>query len=149
MDCFQFKTNLVSFHENRLPGKEQLQFAEHLQSCAVCSKLYHDLASVDEIIASTRKAVPNPFASTRIMQRIEAEFGQPQLRDQPFWLRMIQPATITFTLLAGILIGIYTAKNAIPSEYQPGISGNNHKELKADLFISDFVDEDRILMLNK
>jgi hypothetical protein len=65
------------------------------------------------------------------------------------FVRILQPALIASALLAGILIGSYSAKTGHASDDQL-LSKTDHIEfLKTDLYISEMMDEDKILVLNK
>jgi hypothetical protein len=103
---------------------------------------------LDEIIAKEKCLEPNPFMTTRIIQRIDKELIAPKQSVFPVWIRVVQPVAITMALVIGILIGSYTARSGQNRNEQAMTKSENRANLKADLFISTFTDEDNILNLN-
>ncbi len=149
MHCELFKENLFAFHEKSLTDGLRQSMETHLASCESCRKLNAGFASFSEILEMEKATKPNPFTATRILQRIEAEFERPYANHGPFWVRILQPVALAIALAAGIFIGSYTAKNG---NTPPGqlVNKTDHIEfLKSDLYISEFTDEDKILILNK
>ncbi|MCX6305205.1 MAG: zf-HC2 domain-containing protein [Bacteroidetes bacterium] len=149
MDCTQFKTSITAFREDTLSGDQRRSAERHLAACPACSGLLAQFNSLDAVIAEQKAASPNTFAATRILQRIENEFERPGKIHSHGWVRMLQPVAIAIALLCGILIGSYTATKGTPGTDQLVTSPGNIEFLRSNLFISDFADEDKILVLNK
>lgn len=103
---------------------------------------------LDKIIETEKNIEPNPFQGTRIFQRIEAELLNPQKPVFPLWARVLQPVAISVALVIGILIGSYTARSGQSADEQALTKSANMENLKADLFISTFADEDNVLNIN-
>jgi hypothetical protein len=104
---------------------------------------------LDHLIAKQKAIEPNPFASTRIMQRIDSEFLQPNHPSLPGWTRVLQPVAIAVALVIGIVIGTYTARSGQETATQAINKTEQRESLRADLFITDLTTEDNILNLNK
>ena len=83
------------------------------------------------------------------MQRLENEFERPVKPHSRVWIHILQPVAIAAALLCGIFIGSYTAKKDTAPENQLAATSENVKLLRSTLFISDFADEDKILVINK
>ena len=149
MDCKQFNDNLFALHEGEIPDELRQSMEEHLSSCAACAKVDAGFQTLAELIEIEKTAEPNPFATTRIMQRIDATFERTDSQNTPIWTRILQPVAIAFALLTGILIGSYTAKTGTPAANQVADKSEHIELLKSDFFISEFTDEDKILDLNK
>jgi hypothetical protein len=149
MDCAHFSENLFAFHEGTLSDGIRQALEDHLSSCASCKGLNAGFDDLTDIIKKVKATEFSPFTSTRILQRIESEFEWQESKNKLVWLRILQPVTITIALLAGILLGSYTAKTGKTSSDQMANKTNHIQFLKADLFISEFTDEDKILVLNK
>jgi hypothetical protein len=104
---------------------------------------------LDEIIDIEKNLEPNPFQATRILQRIDSELLSQKKSASLVWMRVLQPVAISMALVIGILIGSYTARSGQNSTGQEALTKTENREnLKADLFISTFTDEDNILNLN-
>lgn len=149
MDCSQFKSNIFAFSEGSLSGELVTSSERHLASCPGCSRLLSEFNNIEAIIAQEKAAEPNHFSSTRLLQIIENEFEKPKNLHSPVWLRVLQPVSLAVALLCGILIGSYTAKKNNPPANQLAGTSENIEFLKSDLFISEFADEDKMLVLNK
>ena len=148
MDCKQITDNLFAFHEGTIPDELHHSIAEHLSSCASCTKLNTGFIKYRDLIALEKEAEPNPFAATRILQHIESAFDRYESRSTPLWVKIIQPVAIAFALMSGILIGSYSAKTRDSSSGQVTAKTEQIQFLKSDFYISEFTDEDKILDLN-
>jgi hypothetical protein len=93
--------------------------------------------------------MPNPFAATRILQHLENEIRGHEKAHSSGWIRVLQPVAIAVALVCGILIGSYTARKDVVQGNQLVNNSENIEFLKSNLFISEFADEDRNLVLNK
>jgi anti-sigma factor RsiW len=153
MDCTEFKSNLFNFSEGKLSEDLRSSAGQHVSSCTACTKLVAEFKKLEAIIQQEKATEPNPFTATRILQRIEDEFeNKPESLENsssPAWLRVLQPAAIVIALFCGILIGSYSAKKDLPPVNQPVNSTGNIEFLRSNLFITEFADEDKILVINK
>ena len=149
MNCAQFTSALFSFKEGKLSEELHRGAQEHLTTCLACNRLLSEFNKLDEIIDQYKAIEPNPFAATRILQYIDSEFDRPASRYTGIWVRALQPAAIAIAILSGILLGSYTAKKESAQVNQMSTTSENIAFLKSDLFISEFADEDKILVINK
>lgn len=149
MDCSHFRSNIIAFREGALPEASMNSATLHLASCRACTRLVSTFRELDEIIGHEKSSEPNPFAATRILQRIENEFSEHVKPVPPLWIRMLQPVSLAVALLCGILIGSYTAKKDNAIAVRPENTPENIEILRSNLFISEITDEDKVLVLNK
>jgi hypothetical protein len=149
MDCSQFKSNIFAFREGILSENLHHSVELHLSSCAACARMLSEYDSMEAIIAQEKATEPNPFAATRILQRIENEFEKPKNQMVPVFIRVIQPVAVALALLCGILIGSHTANREHPPVNQLLNTSENIEFLRSNLFISEFADEDKMLVFNK
>jgi hypothetical protein len=149
MDCFQFKSNILAFSEGFLSDELRHSSYLHLSACNSCNRLLAEFNSLQDVIAREKTAEPNPFAATRILQRLESEFERPANPASVIFIRVLQPVAIAVALLCGILIGSYTAnRESVPANNIASTS-ENIEFLRSNLFITEFADEDKLLVLNK
>jgi anti-sigma factor RsiW len=149
MDCVELKNNIIAFREGALSEDILQSCRQHVASCSTCSRLNSEFKKLEEIIELEKAAMPNPFAATRILQHLDNEIRWPAKAPSSGWIRVLQPVAIAIALVCGILIGSYTAKKDTVQESQLVNNSENIEFLKANLFISEFADEDRNLILNK
>ena len=149
MDCSKFKSDIFAFREGALSEESTHSAKLHLASCRACNWLLSEFNALDAIIEQEKLAEPNPFAATRILQRLENEVEQQKNYHFPRWIRILQPATISLALLCGIFIGSFTAKKDSTQVSRLVNTSENIEFLRSNLFISEFADEDKILVLNK
>ena len=148
MNCALFRSNITAFQEGSLSAEAMNAANNHLASCVVCSRVFAEFKEFDTIIALEKAAEPNPFAATRILQRVDSYFSTNKAAS-PAWVRMLQPAALAVALLCGILIGINTAQKSSALTTRPANPYENIEFLRSNLFISEFTDEDKVLVLNK
>lgn len=150
MDCKHFKENLFAFEEDTLLPGQKNEFSAHLRSCAECSKIYAGFQSYLLLIEKEKSVEPNPFASTRILQYIES---RPEQRSQSGMMndrwRILFPALVAAGLLVGIFIGVYRVKSISIPDHQVVSQSKDIEILKSDLFISDFIDDDKTFLINR
>jgi anti-sigma factor RsiW len=149
MDCAEFKSNVFNFSGGELSEDVRCSCERHLESCIACTKLVTEFNSLEAIIVQEKATEPGPFTATRILQRLENEFESPKNTGSPAWLRVLQPVAIALALFCGILIGSHSANKEILPVDQLANSTENIEFLRSNLFITEFVDEDKILVINK
>lgn len=102
---------------------------------------------LEQLINREKQKEGNPFVQTRILQHINHQLAETHREKTPVWVRALQPVVVSVALIAGIMIGHYTANPDSPES-----SAQNqevHQQLKNDLFISDITMEDQVLTLNE
>ncbi|MFZ4520211.1 MAG: anti-sigma factor family protein [Bacteroidales bacterium] len=149
MNCSQFKTNILTFSEDMLSGDLKQRAEQHAETCPECSVLLSQFKAINAIILEKKAAEPGHFVSARIMQGIENEFKKEPKRQAYGWIRVLQPVSVAAALACGILIGSYTAGRDNPSGKQLVKTAQNIEFLRSNLYISDFADEDKSLVINK
>jgi hypothetical protein len=113
--------------------------------CEACKQLLDGFVAVSATIEKARAAEPGPFVITRIRQHIESELTKPEIKPS----YALRPILLTLTMLCAIAAGIAIGKvnsDRISGydEYQSQI-----EDLKTDLFIHDFIDENKTLVINE
>jgi len=149
MDCSFIRRNLFSYQEHQLSDKDNKEFENHLLSCEECSRIVSEFQSVISVIELRKTEEPNPFAGTRIIQKLESEMESTKEKTNPLYLRILQPLSVATLLVTAVIIGF-----SIVKQREPGISAiiNHQQEIQAiqsDLNIPDFVDEDETFFANK
>ena len=142
MDCSFIRRNLFSYQEHQLSDKDNKEFENHLLSCEECSRIVSEFQSVTSVIELRKTEEPNPFAGTRIIQKLESEMESIKEKREPVFIRILQPLSAAALLVIAVIIGF-----SIVKQREPGISAiiNHQQEIQAiqsDLNIPDFVDED-------
>jgi len=149
MVCNDIKTYLSGYIEDDLPIEIRRAFEEHIQSCTYCSGIVSELLSYERLIGKEKATNPNSFAGTRILQRLESELESKNYHRRMRHLHLLQPALVTFGLILALFIGFIIGRERglnVNSEY---VNTYQIENLRSDLFISDFIDEDQSLLSNK
>jgi len=149
MVCADMKKNLFGYLEDKLPADVQCAFEEHLQSCKSCSEIVSECISFEKLISKEKTTVPNTFAGTRILQRLESELESRNYHRRINHLRFLQPALITFSLILALFIGFLIGRENGLNVRPEGVNKVQTENLKSYLFISDFIDEEQTLLSNK
>jgi hypothetical protein len=141
MDCSYVRNNLFSHGEKQLSDKEMNEFEDHLRSCRECSRIVSDFHSVLLLIDKKKTVEVNPYASTRILQKIESRMESAGSKPGLFFQRYLQPVTLSFFLLIAVAIGFSVVKQKV-TRYSEGITHQKDLQLmKSELNIPVFVDE--------
>ncbi len=149
MDCTDIETYLSGYIEDDLSVDIRRAFEEHIRSCTLCSGIVSELLSYERLIGKEKTANPNAFAGTRILQRLESELESKNYHRRMRHLHLLQPTLVTFGLILALFIGFIIGRERglnVKSEY---VNTYQIENLKSDLFISDFIDEDQSLLSNK
>jgi predicted anti-sigma-YlaC factor YlaD len=145
MDCSIVQHNLFAYREDGLPPDIKRDFEAHLSECESCKLLLSGFKSMEAVIEKAKIADPNPFVTTRIIQHIEDELTSKD-KKRGFVLR---PILLTLTVLGAVVLGFTIGKSGYDR-----ISGNEKninliENLKTELHIPDFVDENNALPVNE
>jgi predicted anti-sigma-YlaC factor YlaD len=147
-DCFFVRENLFPYQEKQLSAKESDDIEKHLKSCNECSGIYSDFRSLTSIIDKRKSEVPNPFAATRIVQRIEASMEKERENFNPVFLRIFPPLSVSLLMLIAIIIGFSVIMKKETKFFAAKDHQNDIKAMKSGLNLTDFIDEDKIFFNN-
>lgn len=142
MDCSFVRKNLFSYQEKLLSFRDHEEFEAHLRTCAACSSIVSDFLSLTTLIDAKKTAEPNPFAGTRLIQRLESESQKYQVRYQPLLYRIIQPVSVSLLLLTAVITGFSIVKQAATGKNEDIGHNNNISAIQSGLNIPDFIDEE-------
>lgn len=149
MNCSFIRRNLFSYQEHKLSDKDNKEFEAHLILCTECSRIVSEFQSLTSVIDLRKIAEPNPFAGTRIIERLESELESSKEKREPVFIRMLQPLVVAALLVIAVMIGF-----SIVKQREPEISAiikhqQDIQAIQSDLNIPDFVDEDETFFANK
>jgi len=145
MDCKIVHQHLIDYQENNLQRGLKQDIEAHLSECGSCRRLLTGFQSVEAIIEKAKKTDPHPYISTRIVQHIENELSTYKRTRIP----VLRPIMLTSTVISAIAIGILIGK--VNSDR---IGGNDENQdqienLRTELFIHDFIDENKTLLVKE
>jgi|GEM_PF-1482767 len=147
MDCKTFKEQVWQYHEEALGQPEMEACEAHLVNCRDCRNIAAGVAHFHEYVEAARQAEPGPFAATRIVAAMESALERS--KKQPSFLSLpgLKPVLISFALLTGVILGITGATSRLRQSGIISTQDANIQTMRSDLFITDLLDEDRILTL--
>jgi anti-sigma factor RsiW len=148
MNCNHILENLFSYAGNTLPAAERKEFEAHLSKCKNCSEQVKGFLSFESLIIKEKSVEPAPFAGTRILQRLESEMERHTYRRRQRLIHLLQPALVAASLIVAMLFGYMIGRQG-GMNIQPGSASEHREQLKSDLYIHDFVDEEQSLLSNK
>jgi anti-sigma factor RsiW len=149
MNCTEVKSHLLDYIDGSLHESVRSLVNQHVSGCSPCASLLEGFTAMGTTIEREKALEPNPFTSTRILQHISATLDQRRFRPVPVYQRILQPALITVSLLLALFTGYILGKHEAPG-IRSGLAGKSQVEiLKSELFINDFIDEDKSLSGNK
>ena len=139
--CLIVRNNLFSYQEKQLPGRELMEFKDHLLSCGECSRAFADFQEAMSVIDLKRSDTFNPFIATRTIRRIEAEFERENKGTATFFRRILQPVMVSIILLFAVMIGFSIGRKIDAKNSGQQTRQNNIQAMKSDLYITAFMDE--------
>jgi hypothetical protein len=148
-DCSFVRRNLFSYQEKQLPEKENKDFEDHLDSCRECARIVSEFQAVTLFINIKKTDEPNPFAGTRIIQRIESEMQRGKEQSSPILYRILQPVFVSVLMLIAVIIGFSIVKRGEPGIVESKNHENEITTIQSDLNIPDFIDEDNTFFANQ
>ena len=149
LDCLFVRNNLFTYQEKQFSGLDRKKFEDHLNLCEECSRIVSDFQSVTSLIDHKKSVEVNAFFHTRTLQYIETELNQGNRIPNHLFKRILQPVLMSFLFLSAILIGLLIGKQ-FGSNYPQNTARQYVIEtMKSDLFITDFMDEDKIAINNR
>jgi len=148
MDCTFINNNLFALAEDHLPATERALAKEHIAGCATCSARVSSFSAIMEVIEKDRKTEPNPFLSTRILQKMESQGAAANYNIFLRIPRVLQPALAAVLILLAVLTGFFAGKQGKQLSQVPAYE-RTLNEMKAQMFISELNDEDKTVELYK
>lgn len=145
MDCKIVHHNLLDYLENNLQPGTKKDIEAHISECESCRGLVSGFQSVEAIIEKTKETDPNPFMATRIVQYIENELTNYE-RNR---VSVLRPILVTSTVLCAIAIGVLIGKVNSDRLIVKDENQSQIENLKTELFIHDFIDENKTLLVKE
>jgi hypothetical protein len=148
LSCTSFRDNIFAAIEKDYSSFSATEYDQHLQDCPDCYRLFEAFGKSLSIIEEDKLVEIDPFAGTRILQKIENYQER-----EPWWLLPVRPSFkpaiigfgLIFALSMGILIGIQETKSG-----QADFYGNNEAEsIRSALNVPDVMTEDIIHFSNQ
>jgi len=127
MNCSAFEGLIALYVERDLRESERAIVELHLQACAACRDLAHELRESQSIVKNLRQGAVHPAALTEVRQRVLNEVGN--LEPAPAWVlvmhRLIFAGLHRKTAIAGVVLvalvsgGVWYTQTRVVSK--PGI----------------------------
>lgn len=149
MNCKELRKLLFDYAEVGMADDTQHSIRQHAEKCTVCNHLILEFKGLNTLIDKEKKLQPNPFATTRILQHITLELEQRQRSQLNRFRPLLQPALITLSLFVALFTGFIFGRQEAPALPGELSVKSNVENLKSELFIHDFIDEDKTLIGNK
>jgi hypothetical protein len=144
MDCKDFQNSLFTYAEGELAPETRDAMAAHNKDCRSCSKLLEGFLALQDALEAEKGLEPDPFLSTRILQRLE---NAKEKGHRPA-LPVLRPVLVTLVLLAALVSGYLVGNQGNSRKSLVSAGADQIEVLKADFFVHDIADEDLSLLTN-
>ena len=109
MKCHRIQKRLAAYQDGEIGGKERERFAEHLEGCPDCRKVYAELKQVSRELEKIAEIEASPGFEQRLFARIRTTPEPRSLWGFP-WLSWVYraypaPAMAAVVLLLGLAVG--------------------------------------------
>jgi hypothetical protein len=101
----------------------------------------------ERFLQQEKSLEPNAFAGTRILQYIESEFEPGKSRRFHNYTGIFQPLLLSTALIFAVLLGYFFGKQEAKNNFTESSASNSLEVIKSELFIHDFIDDDKTLVL--
>jgi len=145
MECRIVQRNLFTYHEGLLAPELKKDIEAHLSECGSCKQLLTGIQAMETAIENSKTAEPDPHITTRILQHIDNELLNPEIKH----FFVMRPILITLTALCAIAAGIVIGKSSFERISMHNENQNQIESLKAELYIHDFIDENKTLLVTE
>lgn len=122
MNCSTCQENMSGYLSEKLSEDLMNSVQKHLEVCYACNAVYSAQMLTDKVIESEVSVQSNPFLSTRIMAEIDKQ--SMEVKRNVFsnvFQKMLQPALITLSLAAAVIIGIVVGQIYLSSDVNRSI----------------------------
>ncbi len=138
--CNLLHDNLFAYMECQLPAATKELLDGHIAGCRKCAHVLSEFKSVMILMEEQKNVEPLPFAETRILQGIESKLEVRQTIKTSFFGKILQPAIISFALVAAILIGLFIGYEGVM--YRQNLDQQMTESVRTDLNIPDMIYEE-------
>jgi predicted anti-sigma-YlaC factor YlaD len=145
MDCKIVQHNLFAYLDDELRPDIKRDVEAHLSGCDSCKQLLANFLSVETIIEKSKAAEPNPFMATRIIHHIEDNLISRKSRK----VFVLRPILVTLTVTGAIVLGFTIGKSGYDRINGVDNNAEQIENLKTELHIHDFIDENNTLLVNE
>lgn len=105
--------------------------------------------ALDRFFTQEKRLDPNPFMATRILQHIESTLKSREQRHSFLSSDKLRPVLIGISFLTAIFIGIFAGRQGSNSYTAQTENSDRIEMLKSQLFIQDFMDDDKTFLDNQ
>lgn len=144
MECREVQNNLFAYMEREISPDDISAFEAHISGCESCTRILAGYRAMEAAIEAEKAIEPNPFASTRILQRLESE----EEKHRPLVIPALRPLLATLVLFLALMTGFLIGNRGMMRTPNTTIENQQIEILKSDFHIKDFVDEDITLLTN-
>ncbi|MBW6460900.1 MAG: hypothetical protein K0B08_10020 [Bacteroidales bacterium] len=105
----------------------------------------HKYSELERAIEREKAVEPDPFAGTRILQRLESRLNARRSISQPAW----RPVLISVLFLAAMTAGFFVGNQGKIRKAAYTDMATQIEILRTGFYVNDFVDEDINLLSNE
>lgn len=149
MDCEDFISKVFDYCDQKIAPEERDAFDRHLNGCRKCNMLYTRFSAVLATIDDDRKAETPAFAETRMLAAIDRQMAlsgkNPRYRLMPAF----RPLLVMIALIMGIFIGWRFGMTRFTGEFHGDSYTGSIQEVKSELLITEFLDEERLFSIDQ
>ena len=149
MDCEKFKSKVFDCCDQNIAPEERDAFDRHLKECRKCSMLYTHFSAVLATIDDDRKAETPAFAETRMLAAIDRQMSLPGKNPRYRLMPAFRPLLVMMALIMGIFIGWRFGMTRFAGEIHGDSYTGSIQEMKSELFITEFLDEERLFSIDQ
>ena len=149
MNCASFRSSILAYTEQDFHSYSVRDFEFHSHECAACAHLLSEFRLTQEIIGKDKSIEPNPFADTRMIQRLENLRERESVWIYLFSLPRFRPLYLSFGLVLAMLLGVFLG---LEEGVLPAVNSHNNTDidlLRTELNVPDMMGDDAILFANE
>jgi anti-sigma factor RsiW len=140
--CELLQKDLFAYLEQELPPDRIKHLDHHISECEECNRILAEFRSMMALMDEQKSIEPRPFAETRIMQGIESRLEKQQKSASSVFVRILQPALISFGVAAALVIGFFIGSDFADTHSQYTQNDQMIEDVRTDLNVPEFMTDD-------
>lgn len=148
MNCSTIRADLMNWLEGSLPPERSREIEKHLEVCEGCSGAAENIRSFMQYYSNRKDDTPAPFATTRILQRIESELARNTIGDNRRFISIMKPVTLALMFVIAVFAGFFVGKQGREklSEQQ---QQKEIQEIQSDLRVTEITADENLFRTDK
>lgn len=149
MNCASFRNSIFDWSENDFSSFSVDEFETHSEECTECSDLLEEFSKTIAIIEQDKLNEPDPFAVTRLLQKLENYQEAEKWWVFPVSQTILRPVYLGIGIVLAILVGVVMGFEESGINRARISKNNDIESVRSELNVPDIMGDDIIQFSNQ